>query len=85
MLVRMSNHYLGMPCVVTFSFNYLPIEGNNARILPGRTGPLAQLAEQGTLNAKVRGSSPWRVTSPSTTVVQSVPARSVLRDEAVSK
>jgi hypothetical protein len=24
-------------------------------------GPLAQLAEQGTLNAKVRGSSPWRV------------------------
>ena len=27
-------------------------------------GPLAQLAEQGTLNAKVRGSSPWRVTRP---------------------
>lgn len=24
-------------------------------------GSLAQLAEQGTLNAKVRGSSPWRV------------------------
>ncbi len=28
-------------------------------------GPRAQLAEQGTLNAKVRGSSPWRVISPS--------------------
>ena len=27
-----------------------------------KNGSLAQLAEQGTLNAKVRGSSPWRVT-----------------------
>ena len=31
-------------------------------MLPKDAGPLAQLAEQGTLNAKVRGSSPWRVT-----------------------
>ncbi len=37
-----------------------------ANVLKSRTvkpGPLAQLAEQGTLNAKVRGSSPWRVTN----------------------
>ena len=34
--------------------------------VPGRAGmrgPLAQLAEQLTLNQRVRGSSPWRLTS----------------------
>ena len=41
--------------------NYLPSEGIDARIPTALFGPLAQLAEQGTLNAKVRGSSPWRV------------------------
>ena len=30
--------------------------------MPPRWGPLAQLAEQQTLNLRVRGSSPWRLT-----------------------
>jgi hypothetical protein len=47
---------------------YLPKAYNDVRISNCWSGPLAQLAEQGTLNAKVRGSSPWRVICDSGTV-----------------
>lgn len=35
--------------------------GMDKEMRQSKHGSLAQLAEQGTLNAKVRGSSPWRV------------------------
>jgi sulfur carrier protein len=36
-----------------------------AAIVPGGQGPLAQLVEQQTLNLRVRGSIPWRLTNGS--------------------
>ena len=38
--------------------------GDRAAIVPDGSGPLAQLVEQQTLNLRVRGSIPWRLTSP---------------------
>ena len=42
----------------------LSFEGR-AAIVPGGSGPLAQLVEQQTLNLRVRGSIPWRLTNGS--------------------
>ncbi len=39
--------------------------GDGAAIVPGGQGPLAQLVEQQTLNLRVRGSIPWRLTNGS--------------------
>ena len=44
----------------------LSFEGR-ATIVPGGSGPLAQLVEQQTLNLRVRGSIPWRLTNGSST------------------
>ena len=44
-------------------------------------GPLAQLAEQQTLNLRVRGSIPWRLTSLSA-LTRDSPFRSVLKLDA---
>ena len=38
---------------------------DGAAIVPGGQGPLAQLVEQQTLNLRVRGSIPWRLTNGS--------------------
>ncbi len=46
-------------------------------IVPGGQGPLAQLVEQQTLNLRVRGSIPWRLTSGLSVRSQLSNARSV--------
>ena len=48
-----------------------------AAIVPSGSGPLAQLVEQQTLNLRVRGSIPWRLTSGSSVRSQLSNSRSV--------
>ena len=56
--------------------------GDPVAIVPDGLGPLAQLAEQQTLNLRVRGSIPWRLTSGSS--VRSEPFQSPQRSTASS-
>ena len=53
-MTMMMIHFIGPP----YGLHVLPIKGANMI----RLAPLAQLAEQQTLNLRVRGSSPWRRT-----------------------
>ena len=51
---------------------------DRAVIVPGGSGPLAQLVEQQTLNLRVRGSIPWRLTNgpPASTTIRPEPSNS---------